>query len=174
MLTSQELKKRSRQGALISIFGFLIIVAAMIYASVELSQVNQEITDKREVVDSLETRINELTDTNLEVKVDAEPLDNEGQPLFDVTIWLSSSYLTLFKIDRVEYTFRHESYINKERVSNNIEKAFLVGYRGWGCETNLTVSIYYKNGSSEERLINTCERLEEAGFDLEAYRMEMK
>src|SRR6056297_7844 len=174
MLDSKELKKRSRQGAMISIFGFLIVISAMAYASVELTELNQEIEEKRVVADSLQTKINELTDSNLNVRVDAEPLEISGRELFDVTIWLSSSYLTLFKIDRVEYSFKHDSFINKERASDNIEKAFLVSYWGWGCETDLTVSIFYKDGTTDQIKINTCDKLEEAGFDLEEYQMSRK
>lgn len=65
-MESDKLKKRSRQGALISAFGFVIILATFGYASWKLNSLNSEIVEKteehQELVKSIGTRKIEKSD----------------------------------------------------------------------------------------------------------------
>jgi hypothetical protein len=98
-MDNKTLKRRSRQGSLISALGFFVILIAFVYASVKLSGLNNEINQKtselnridsilarkdslilnqtnliehnRNLIDTLVTQINELTDNRIYPKAQA-------------------------------------------------------------------------------------------------------
>ena len=52
-MDSKSLKKKSKQGAIISLLGFIIVIAVFVFAAMKLNNLNKEIELKESRIDSL-------------------------------------------------------------------------------------------------------------------------
>lgn len=183
-MDSKQLKKRSKQGALISLFGFLIIVFAFIIAYRELTDLNTIIASKNIEIDALDStlnsqketieynqsliknlvdEVNKLRDPTIQPNVQAvkQPniFDPKGRQIYDFTLWITTSQFTLNKIEKVTYVFKHKSVILKNKEAFNKSNGFLVSYRGWGCIPVVQITVKYINGEEEVLYFNMCDGL---------------
>ena len=183
-MDNKQLKRKSKQGALISSLGFVIIILVFIFAASELNKLNDTIrlkTDKLEsldstivmqkkeiganknLVNSLVTEINKLRDPSIQPNARAVNIpgiiDSKGRQVHDFTVWITSSQHTLNKITKVSYQFGLDTFIIKNRESNDKSNGFLVSYRGWGCLSVVKISVEYENKESEEIYFNMCEEI---------------
>lgn len=173
-----QLKKRSRQGARISLFGFLIIISVFIFAGLKLNKLNIEIAskskeltnlvstidDQKAEIKKLQNEINALKDPSLKPQAYAVLLPNikdpQGYQIYDFNIWITSSQYTLNRIESIEYFFDHPTMLLKNRQSKNKSNSFLVSYRGWGCLKSIKAEVKYKNGKTEIISFDMCEALQ--------------
>lgn len=184
MMNSDLLKRRSRQGALISALGFMFVLVAIIYSFLRLDELNLKMAEKtRELVridsvlmerdsvitlktkqiDGLIDEINQLTDTRIYPKAKAVEIpgikDSQGRQIHDFTIWVSTSHATMKRIHRVSYEFSHNTFILKTRESEDASNGFLVSYRGWGCMGVVHVVVQYHDNSKESLYFKMCDEL---------------
>lgn len=173
-MDNNQLKKRSRQGAVISSIGFLMVVSMFVYAGITLNNLNKEITERsiqiealdslilaqnqeikgnEQIVASLVEEINKLKDPAIKPKSNAVAIpgifDSQGRQIYDFTIWLTSSQFTLNRIKKATFKFPHESFNLKDRESSDSSNGFLVSYRGYGTLNLVTVHIEYETGEEE-------------------------
>ncbi|MFN4909509.1 MAG: pYEATS domain-containing protein [Bacteroidota bacterium] len=183
-MDSDLLKRRSRQGALISAMGFMFVVVAIVFSVLRLSELNRMVTEKtRELaridsvlivrdsvitlktqqIDGLIDEINQLTDTRIYPKAKAVQIpgikDSQGRQVYDFTIWVSTSHATMKQIQRVSYEFSHNTFILKTRESEDASNGFLVSYRGWGCMGVVHVVIQYHDNRKESLYFKMCDEL---------------
>jgi len=183
-METEKLKKKSKQGALISSAGLVIILAVFIFASYQLKELNKTIEQKtRELValDSVITtqnteietnkilianlvdEINKLRDPAIQPHAGAVEIpgikDPQGRQVYDFTLWITSSQVTLNRISKVSYQFGNDTFLLKTRESEDNTNGFLVSYRGWGCLTVVKLTVLYNNGESETVFFNMCEAL---------------
>jgi hypothetical protein len=184
MISTDKIKKRSRQGAFISATGFLIIILVFVFAAKRLNSLNniielktvqidsldvllegqkRIIRNNKDSIDNLNEEINKLKDPTVTPKAKAvmipEGFTADGKQMFDFTAWVTASDYTLNKIKEVIYYFDEESFYKKERKSSDQSNGFLVSYRGWGCLTIVTLKIVYKDGNTENIYFNMCENI---------------
>jgi uncharacterized coiled-coil protein SlyX len=184
-MDSKQLKKRSKQGAIISVFGFLIIVFAFVIAYRELSSLNAIITSKNIEIDALDStlksqketiefnqdlikslvdEINKLRDPAIQPNARAvkQPniYDPKGRQIYDFTLWITTSQFTLNKIEKVTYLFKHKSVILKNKEAFDNSNGFLVSYRGWGCIPVVQITVNYIDGDEEVIYFNMCDGLD--------------
>jgi uncharacterized coiled-coil protein SlyX len=184
-MDSKQLKKRSKQGTFISIFGFLIIVFAFIIAYRELTNLNTIIASKNIEIDALDStlnsqketieynqnlinslvdEINKLRDPTIQPNARAvkQPniYDPEGRQIYDFTLWIATSQFTLNKIEKVTYLFKHKSVILKNKEAFDNSNGFLVSYRGWGCIPVVQITVKYMDGEEEVLYFNMCQGLD--------------
>ncbi len=183
-MDNENLKKRSRQGAVISAVGFFIVILVFVYASWKLkslnamiklksqeitaldstiSKQNEEIEDRQQLVDNLVAEINKLRDPSIQPKASAVKIpgifDNQNRQIYDFTLWITSSQYTLNRISKVSYHFQNSTYLLKDRVSEDSSNRFLISYRGWGCLSVVKIDVAYNNGESETIYFNMCDAL---------------
>lgn len=183
-MDNKQLKKRSKQGAVISSVGFLMVLGMFVYAGVTLNSLNEEILERsmkiealdsliiaqnqeiegnEQIVVSLIEEINKLKDPSIKPKSKAVAIpgifDSQGRQVYDFTIWLTSSQFTLNRIAKATFKFSHGSFILTDRESSDKSNGFLVSYRGWGCLTLVTVTIEFEDGEEETLFYNMCEEL---------------
>lgn len=184
MMDNKELKKKSRQGAIISLFGFLIVVVVFVFAANRLNSLNQTIKIKTSKLESLDSTmisqrneikanqklvnrlvddINKLRDPSIQPKSRAKKvpgiLDSKQRQIYDFTVWISSSNHTLKEISKVSYQFGHDTFIRKNRESSDLSNGFLVSYRGWGCLSVVKITVEYKDKEPEEIYFNMCDNI---------------
>ena len=120
-IDNKKLKKQSRQAAIISLSGFLIVIFVFAAASFKLHDLDseidnkkQEIKEKDETIESkldtirlLNNEINILKDPTIKplahvIKLDGmsyeQPSTGKKYQLYDFTIWITSSQTTLNKV----------------------------------------------------------------------------
>jgi cell division protein FtsX len=179
-----RLKKKSQQGAAISAIGFLIIIAGFCFAGFKLNKLNQVIENKKErlvQLDSIYTQkelqiaeneqtiaelideINQLKDPAIIPKAEAKVVpgvfDSKSNPIYDFTVWITSSQYTLQQIKKVSYQFGHSSFITKNRTSEDASNGYLVSYRGWGCLTMVKILVEFNNNATETLYFNMCDNV---------------
>ena len=179
-----KLKRKSKQGAIMSFVGFLIVGLTIIYSIFQLKIVNKklsfketelqkldstivfknrEITYKQGLIDELVTEINKLKNPEIKPKSKSVPLpgvkSQDGRPVYDFSLWITSSNFTLNKIRKVKYEFNHNTFILKNRESNDKSNGFAVNYRGWGCLKLVKINIEFNNGDIESIYYKMCEEL---------------
>lgn len=183
-MDNESLKKRSRQGAMISLIGFLIIILSFVFASWKLKSMNDvialkaiqistldstitkqnsEIEAKQKLVDDLVAEINKLRNPAIQPKVSAVEIpgvfDAQKRQIFDFTLWITSSQYTLNRIAKVSYHFENATYLLKDRESKDNSNGFLISYRGWGCLSVIKIEVEYMNGEKETLYFNMCDGL---------------
>ena len=184
MMDIKQLKKKSRQGAFISLFGFLIVISVFVFAANRLNDLNQTIklkTSKLESLDStivkqnkeieinqklvknLVDEINRLRDPSIQPNARAVKIpgifDSKQRQIYDFTVWITSSQHTLNKITKVSYQFGHDTFILKNRESIDSSNGFLVSYRGWGCLSVVKLSVECEDDETEYIYFNMCDNI---------------
>lgn len=180
-----NIKKRSKHGAIISLIGLLIIIIAFGIAAISLRRLQQTIESKKheiiildstkiaqekeidgnnKVISELVDEINRLKDPTIcpHARAIAIPglLDSQKRQVYDFTVWITSSQFTLNRIRKVSYQFGHETFIIKNRESEDSSNGFLVSYRGWGCMALVKISVEYVNQNSEIIYFDMCNKIE--------------
>jgi len=183
-MENKELRKKSKQGGIISLVGFFIVILVFVFAAIKLNDLNDTIKLKTDELSSLDTiienqnknielnknqvkelvaEINKLKDPSIQPDASAVELpgifDSKGRQVYDFTIWITSSQFTLNKISKVTYHFDQASYIIKNRESTNKSNGFLVSYRGWGCLSLVKATVEYENNETEVVYFDMCEKL---------------
>ena len=183
-MDNKQLKRKSKQGAIISLIGLFIVVLAFVFSANRLTDLNDNIRLKTEELDSLGStisqqkeridanqnlindlvnEINKLRDPNIKPNARAVEIpgikDSKGRQIYDFTVWITSSQHTLNKIKRVNYQFGHDTFIIKNRESNDRSNGFLVSYRGWGCLFVVKVIVEYDSNEKEDIYFNMCEEI---------------
>jgi hypothetical protein len=185
IMDNKELKKRSRQAAIISLSGFLIVILVFVAASFKLYDLDAEIEVKKleikekditigvklDTIRLLNDEINLLKDPTIKplahvIKLDGisyeQPSTGKKYQLYDFTIWITSSQITLNKIKSVNYYTPVKSILQKNKLSVNRSNSFVVSYRGWGC-TDIKITVTYEDGEVEEKEFDMCEFLNGEG-----------
>jgi hypothetical protein len=183
-MDNTTLQKKSKQGAYISLIGFLFVIIAFAIGISEVSELNDSIDLKKtelaqmnRALDSTESvikenrtniatlmaEINKLKDPNIYPKSSSTLLpgvmDPKKRQVFDFTIWLTSSQATLNKITSVRYNFNNETFLLKDRESSNRSNGFLISYRGWGCLSYIAINITYQDGQTKTLYYDMCSDL---------------
>ena len=183
-MNNEQLKKKSKQGAIISFSGFLIIILVFVFAAFQLNDLNETIKLKTEkltdldstifkqsivieanqlLVNDLVDEINKLRDTIIQPKARAVEIpgifDSQKRQIYDFTAWITTSQHTLNNIIRVTYKFGHDTFIIIDRVSNDSSNGFLVSYRGWGCLSVVKVTVEYEDAENEVLYFNMCDAI---------------
>lgn len=180
----QKIKAKSRQSAVISGTGFLIILVTFLFTSFKLYRYDEEIKqksmelknisdsisslqkgidEKQKLIGQLVSEVNRLSDPSIQPKSESLKLPNQfsnGRQLYDFTLWITSSSYTLNKIRKVSYEFNHSTMILKTRESTNSSNGFLVSYRGWGCLRMVKLTITYTDGKTGSLFFDMCEKME--------------
>ena len=184
MTNTKKLKRKSKQGAVISALGFIIIVFVFIFAAWKLNKLdstiklksteilaldsiinnqNDEIKLKQKLVTDLVDEINKLRDPSIQPKAKAIKIpgifDPKKRQIYDFTVWITSSKHTLNKIKKVTYQFGEKSFILKNRESIDSSNGFLVSYRGWGCLSVVKIFIQYDDDETEIQYFNMCNEI---------------
>ncbi len=183
-METEKLKRKSRQGAMISSAGLIVILAVFVYASLQVNKLNKSIEKKtveltaldsvinsqneeieanKTVIANLVEEINKLRDPTIQPHARAVEIpgvkDPQGRQVYDFTLWITSSQVTLNRISKVSYQFGNETFLLKKRESEDNTNGFLVSYRGWGCLTVVKLTVLYDDGETETVYFNMCEEL---------------
>ena len=192
-IDNKKLKKQSRQAAIISLSGFLIVIFVFAAASFKLHDLDseidnkkQEIKEKDETIESkldtirlLNDEINILKDPTIKplahvIKLDGmsyeQPSTGKKYQLYDFTIWITSSQTTLNKVKSVNYYTPVKSILKKNKLSVNRSNSFVVSYRGWGC-TDIKITVTYEDGTVEDKDFDMCEFLNGEGKQQRTYNI---
>jgi uncharacterized coiled-coil protein SlyX len=183
-MDSKQLKRKSKQGTIISLVGFVIVILVFVFAAKKLTELNDTIITKTNELDSLNStislqkneidankelmkelvnEINKLKDPNVKPNARAVEIpgvkDSQGRQIYDFTVWITSSQHTLNKIKNVSYQFGHDTFIIRNRKSSDKSNGFLVSYRGWGCLSVVKLSVEYKSNEIEEVYFDMCDSI---------------
>jgi hypothetical protein len=91
----------------------------------------------------------------------ASYLEVKGQKdTYDFSLWLDAPPEQKARIKKVVYLFNHPTFETKEFVSRNKADGFKVGYKGWGCLTNVTIKVKGRDTRSQISF-NMCEALKD-------------
>lgn len=99
-----------------------------------------------------------LTDADIEPNVEAREV--EGKPgIYDFSLSLRIPAEQRESVRKVTYTFNHPTFKHKTRSPKPSEKDFRVGYQGWGCFTDVGVTLDLTDESQVPLNINMCNLL---------------
>ena len=97
-----------------------------------------------------------------EVRATAKALDKpaaSGRVQYEFALFINAPQATLAGIEKVTYHMDHESFDKKDYVSTNAAARFVAGYVGWGCLTEVQVTIQWKSGSAQQLDFDMCRSL---------------
>jgi cell division protein FtsB len=141
---------------LISAVGVLALVVAMAYGYHELSVLPEQIqartqkkADLNRSIDCLNSEIHKLenapvrdlvTPRAIEVEL-TNQRDPQGLQLYNYTLWLDMPASRKKDISRVKYFFDDKSMRLKTHLGTQPSNSFAVSYLGWGCFSDVVVTI---------------------------------
>lgn len=102
--------------------------------------------------DEYDTELIEITPV-----ISAEPTDVEGRYNFTIELWGIKPIAD--QIEKVVYDRNDPSFKQRYEASYDRANHFQGGYNGWGCLSNLGVTIYYYDGTTDSFEIDMCEAL---------------
>lgn len=183
-LHMDSLAKASRRAALVSLCGVLVVVLSLGYSTYRLvslrkdvAQLEQRRKELRTSVDSLQgqltdirTSVQGLSYANLtpqnevfQLKASARALPGvktlDGKPVYKFRIYVDGSASVLDSIARVAYNFNHPSFNTPHVESTDRANSFKVQYTGWGCLTQVGVTVYLQNGKTQSVAFDMCRSL---------------
>lgn len=85
--------------------------------------------------------------------------DSRGRRVYDFRLWVDAPPALKDQVQRVRYQFDHPTFINKFQESTEPSNGFAVSYRGWGCLYLVTITLFFKDGRSEQVLFDMCNAL---------------
>ena len=160
----------------ISMVAGVILIAVSAYYSYQYTrEIQQEIRTKQDSLDALETHIETLqkeyellVSGPLEQLVSPQAMlvtiegkkDQFSRQLHDFNLWLNIPNNRKNDIQRVEYIRRNGEVLQKTLVGTEPSNGFGVSYLGWGCFTQVDVSIYEKSGNITQFSFDQCDQLD--------------
>ena len=99
----------------------------------------------------------ELTSTNINPVVTAEPTNQKGRYYF--RIQLRGIENIKESIVKVVYDRNHPSFDQRYVTTFDKDNNFQGGYEGWGCLQNLGITIYFNNNTKKTFYIDMCKKL---------------
>lgn len=84
---------------------------------------------------------------------------SQNRPEYKFTLLINSPPDTLTDIQQVVYRMEHGTFKQKDYVSTDPEAQFATSYVGWGCLTQVHVSVKLKSGTVQEFDFNMCRSL---------------
>lgn len=82
-----------------------------------------------------------------------------GRPEYQFKLFINSPRETLTSIARVTYRMEHETFKQRDYVSDDPASQFASGYVGWGCLSSVKVIVQLKDGTSQDFDFNMCRSL---------------
>jgi hypothetical protein len=180
----QALAKASRRAAMLSLSGIVIVVASVVYSAYRLYELNTqlatlqdkkltlegEVKDAETKLGSLQSNIQGLSYTKvtaqnqvyqLQATAKARPgiINPNGNGVYDFSIFVNASDDVLNNIEKVTYDFNHPTFKKPHQESADSEDKFAVRYVGWGCLTNVAVTVYLKDGTKQSIPFDMCQSL---------------
>jgi hypothetical protein len=157
----------------------LILAAITVYAYVwtgikpllqQREAVKTEIEGLRKQKDALISSIGALnyakvTSQNqvFQLKVSAIALTGQktpdGKPVYRFSAYVDAPPDTLQNITKVTYDFSHPTFLKPHREETNRENKFQTQYIGWGCLTEVDVTMYFKDGTTQSIPFDMCKAL---------------
>ncbi|MGE5206231.1 MAG: pYEATS domain-containing protein [Chlamydiota bacterium] len=183
-LAPERLAKASRRAAVVSLSGVLIVVLSLVYSTyrlaalrTEIGELQQKRTDLKKDVATLQGQLTEikasiqgLTYANVtpqnevfQLKASARALPGvktpDGRPVYKFRVYVDGSASVLESIARVAYDFNHPTFRQPHVESTDRSNSFMVQYTGWGCLTEVDVTVYLQNGKSQSIGFDMCKSL---------------
>lgn len=98
--------------------------------------------------------------THADIKPNVEAREVEGKPgIYDFSLSLRIPAEQRESVRKVTYTFNHPTFKHKARSPKPSEKDFRVGYQGWGCLTDVGVTLDLTDGGQVPLNIDMCKLL---------------
>lgn len=82
-----------------------------------------------------------------------------NKPEYKFTLLINSPPSTLNEIQKVTYRMEHETFQEKDYVATDAKNQFARSYVGWGCLSQVKVSVALKSGVVQEFDFNMCRSL---------------
>ncbi|MDX1391983.1 MAG: pYEATS domain-containing protein [Rheinheimera sp.] len=80
-------------------------------------------------------------------------------PEYDFNVFINAPQDVLTNISQVDYLFAHPTFREKLKRATDVAAQFQVGYRGWGCLTQVTATVHYHTGAEQTLDFNMCKSL---------------
>lgn len=166
-----KLQKSSYISATLTLMGFVIIVSSLAFSYFQIKEKEERLNELSTIEKGLESKIKsqELRINELEwasspkaivaqakaVKLDGIT-DQNGNQIYDFSIWLQVPVMLRDKITNVEYFLDHPSMLRKIRQSAEVSNGYSVSYRGWGCLTDIDIKVHLNDGEIYKIAFNQC------------------
>jgi len=85
--------------------------------------------------------------------------NDQGQSVYDFTLWVEAPPDLREMIAEVKYDFNHPSFQRPTQTSTNAADGFAVHYVGWGALRMVTVTITLKDGTSQIKYFDMVQAL---------------
>ena len=167
----KKLQRSSYLSAVLSLFGFIIIIGSLVFSYVEIQKKERKVNALAEIekalgekIRSQELRIKELelasspksiTTRNRSIMLKGI-FGNQGRQIYDYSIWLEVPILLKDKITKVVYNFPDSSMFKKRRESTEAANGYGASYRGWGCFSEMEVNVHLKDESIHTLVFDQC------------------
>lgn len=183
-LQLDALAKASRRAAMLSLSGVVIVLASLAYGSFRLYALRSEIADLettkkglgedvgklQDQLKSLQNSIqslsyakvtpqNEVFQVQATAKARPGVINPDGNGVYDFSIFINGSKELLSKIEKVTYDFDHPTFRKPHQEASDRNSKFLVQYVGWGCLTQVGVTVYMKDGTKQSIPFDMCKSL---------------
>jgi hypothetical protein len=98
--------------------------------------------------------------SSVKLRASSAPVANQrtrnGRQVYSFRVWVESRDKTaLSRIRSVSYFFDHPSFVQKTFTSSN-GPMFEAGYQGWGCISNVAVTILWLSGATSTLTFDQC------------------
>lgn len=82
-----------------------------------------------------------------------------GRPEYHFKLLINSPKETLSDISRVTYRMEHQTFKQRDYVSEDPSTQFAAGYVGWGCLSSVKVLVQLKDGTTQDFDFDMCKSL---------------
>ena len=161
----------------ISVVGVLVLAGAMGYGYHELSVLHVQIDSTQKELDRinnksipcLQSKIEKLknapvrelvTPRAIEVEL-TNQRDPQGRQLYNYTLWLDMPASRKKDISSVKYFFDDKSMRVKTHIGTQPSNSFAVSYKGWGCFSDVVVTIDSPGRLSPPIHFDMCKAIEQ-------------
>ena len=166
-----KIRKSSVLSACLSLSGFIIILGSLGFSYNEIKSKELQIKSLTKLEESLQLKIDNQRVLIKELEIASSPSaivaqsnsvelegikDEKGRQIYDFSIFLQVPILLKENITEVKYFFNHPSMLKPNRESTNYANGYNVSYRGWGCLTNIEITVYFENGENHKLYYNQC------------------
>lgn len=132
------------------------------------TQLQQSIAIAEQQLAQLRTNIEQLyavrvTDENqvFELKATAKATGRNTHlgPEYDFNVFINAPVAALQNIQQVNYQFAHATIRQQHKTATEQQQQFSVGYRGWGCLTQVSATVTHLSGEQTVLDFNMCRSL---------------
>lgn len=172
-------RQKSPMAGLFTFLGILLVAIGLAYGAYKLNSFQAQLQDmEKEIaartvdIDSLGWKIENLDrapiENLIELNAFAVPLtDDNGQQVYDFTVWIGLPRQRLNEIKEVKYKFeRLNCYAASPSnicVSNDPASGFAISCRGAECESGVELELALTEGRILKLSMDMCEALGESG-----------